>query len=367
MFLTIITFIIILTIIVFAHELGHFWTARKLGVTVEEFGFGFPPRLWSFIKKKTVYSINWIPLGGFVRIKGESGEDRDAEDSFASKAAWKKAAILSAGVIMNVVLAFIALSIGFMMGLPTVVDQETAGVSVSDRAVQIVSVEEGSVAQSIGLEMGDRIVSIDQQVFSSDQQIIEYIQNDQDRILSLVVNRFGEDLSLEADLTGQEQSILGVYLATTGLVKYPWYRAIWEGLRATGYVLVQIVMAFYLIIKGLFVGVGPGLQVAGPVGVAVLTGQMAQLGFAYLLQFTALLSLNLAIINILPFPALDGGRLVFVLIEKIRRKPNNTNIEAMIHNTGFILLLFLMFVVTYKDIARNSVRIMGALKGLIGL
>lgn len=367
MFFTIIIFIIILTIIVFVHELGHFWTAKKLGVNVEEFGFGFPPRLWGFMKNKTMYSINWIPLGGFVKIKGESGEDRDDQDSFASKAAWKKSAILSAGVLMNVVLAFVALSIGFMIGLPTVVDESLEGVQITDRAVQIVSVEEGSAAEQIGLAMGDKIISIDNQTFVNDQQITEYIQNDDDRILSLVINRFGDEVYLEADLTNQDESVLGVYLATTGLVRYQWYEAIWEGFRATGYVLVQILMAFYLLIKGLFVGAGSGLQVAGPIGVAVLTGQMAQLGFAYLLQFTALLSLNLAIINILPFPALDGGRLVFVLIEKIRRKPNNTNVEAIVHNTGFILLLFLMLVVTYKDIARNSGKILSGLKGLIGL
>jgi regulator of sigma E protease len=120
--------------------------------------------------------------------------------------------------------------------------------------------------------------------------------------------------------------------------------------------------AFYLLLKGFILGTGPGLEVAGPVGVAVLTGQMARLGFSYLLQFTALFSLNLAIINILPFPALDGGRLLFILIEKIRRKPNNEAVEGVIHNIGFILLLVLIFVITYKDIAKYGSHILEFLK-----
>jgi regulator of sigma E protease len=189
-----------------------------------------------------------------------------------------------------------------------------------------------------------------------------YIRNDADGLLNLQIKRVDEELFLSADLSGQSEKILGVYLTEVGLVRYHWYEAIVQGFKATFFILWQIIVAFYLLLKGFILGTGPGLEVAGPVGVAVLTGQMARLGFSYLLQFTALFSLNLAIINILPFPALDGGRLLFILIEKIRRKPNNEAVEGVIHNIGFILLLVLIFVITYKDIAKYGSHILEFLK-----
>ncbi|MFW0838005.1 MAG: RIP metalloprotease RseP [Candidatus Komeilibacteria bacterium] len=366
MWLTIIVFIIVLGLIVLVHELGHFWTARKLGVKVEEFGFGFPPRIFGRKHKGVIYSLNWIPLGGFVKIKGEAGEAKDDPDSFSHQSAGRRTLILSAGVIMNVLFAFVLLTAGFMIGLPSVVDDLPAGARVDSTHIQIVQVEPDSVAQNLALQLGDEIVSIDEQQFSSVVAITDYIRNDQDKILALQLKRYGEDLHLTADLTSQDVPVLGVYLAKTGLVHYPWYQAIWEGAQATVNVLWQIVYAFYSLLAGLLSGAGTSLQVAGPVGVAVMTGQMAKLGFVYLLQFAALLSLNLAIINILPFPALDGGRILFVIIEKIRRRPNNEMIEAVIHNIGFFLLIFLMFVVTYKDLARYGGRIWGVFSGWFG-
>ncbi len=362
MLLTIITFIIVLSVIVFVHELGHFLTARKLGVKVEEFGFGFPPRIWGYKKGETIYSINWIPIGGFVKIKGEDGTDRGETDSFTSQSAARRSLILSAGVIMNVILAFILLTIGFIIGLPAAIDGNTDGIVVRQEEIQVIEVSPESVASTIGLKVGDQIISIDGQTFVSTDEMTSYIRNDADGLLNLQIKRVDEELFLSADLSGQSEKILGVYLTEVGLVRYHWYEAIVQGFKATFFILWQIIVAFYLLLKGFILGTGPGLEVAGPVGVAVLTGQMARLGFSYLLQFTALFSLNLAIINILPFPALDGGRLLFILIEKIRRKPNNEAVEGVIHNIGFILLLVLIFVITYKDIAKYGSHILEFLK-----
>lgn len=360
MFLTIITFVIVLGVIIFVHELGHFITARKFGVKVEEFGFGFPPRIWGKKKGDTTYSINWIPLGGFVKIKGESGEDKNDPDSFSYQKPWKRAIILSAGVIMNIILAFVLLSIGFMIGLPSVVEDNMAGTFVSDRKIQIVEVSPDTVAATLDLKTGDEILSIDGQSFGSTVAMTEYIRQDQDGILNLEIGRLSGDITVVADLTNVEPKVLGVYLADTGLVRYTWWQAIINGFKATWYILVQIIVAFYLLLKALIMGTGTSMEVAGPVGVAVITGQMARLGIAHVLQFTALFSLNLAVINIIPFPALDGGRLLFVLIEKVRRKPNNENIETLVHNIGFIILLLLIFVITYKDIAKYGTQIIGA-------
>jgi len=360
MFLTIITFIIVLAVIVLVHELGHFTAARIFGVKVEEFGLGFPPRAWGKKKGDTIYSLNWVPLGGFVKIKGEGGENKEDEDSFSHQAAWKRSIILSAGVFMNIVLAIVLLSIGFMIGLPSVVEEDMANAKVNQRKIQIVEVSPDTPASLLDLKTGDEIVNIDGQTFTSTVAMTEYIRDDEDGVLNMQIKRIDEDFTVIADLKDVEPKVLGVYLADTGIVKYTWWQSIINAFKATWYILVQIVVAFYTLLKGLIMGTGSSLEVAGPVGVAVITGQMARLGIAHLLQFTALFSLNLAVINILPFPALDGGRLLFVAIEKLRRKPNDEKIETAIHNIGFIILLILIFVITYKDIAKYSTQIMGA-------
>lgn len=362
---TTIIFIIILGILVLVHELGHFWTARKFKVLVEEFGFGFPPKLFSWVGKKTTYSLNWIPIGGFVKIKGEGGECKNEEDSFSYQKAWKRLIILVAGVSMNIILAFVLLSIGFMIGLPGVVDQQVNGADITNEKVQIVQIEKNSIAEKIGLQTNDQIISIDDQNVISVESVIKQIQNDSDRKLNILIKRANQTISKEATFAAGEKMVLGVYLVKSGIVQYPWWQAIVQGFKATIYTLVQIVLALFLLIKGVFVGQGPSLELAGPIGVAVLTGEMKKMGIAYLLQFTAFLSLNLAIVNLLPLPALDGGRILFIIIEKIRRKPNNEDIERIIHSVGFFALLFVMFLVTYKDLSKYGGHLIEIVKNYI--
>lgn len=371
MILTIIIFILVLSVLVFVHEFGHFWTARRFGVRADEFGFGFPPRAIGFYKdvngkwrkvvgKKevtdaadTIYSINWIPLGGFVKIKGEEGDNEQDPDSFANKRPWKRALILSAGVIMNVVLAVVLFSIGSMVGIPKAVNEVGDRVTITDKKIQIVEVLPDTPAEKADLRMADILMSINGKEFDSIGEVQEYVDSHGEEELTYTVKRGDETKKVTVtpeELEGTDREGVGVALVATGLVKYPFFTAIWEGIKTTGFLLVGIVVALFGLIKGLIVGEGVSGGVAGPVGIAALTGQVAEMGFVYLMQFTALLSVNLAIINFIPFPALDGGRVLFLVIEKIKGSPVKKETEAIFHNVGFALLMLLILVITFNDI-----------------
>jgi len=352
--LTFIIFIVVLSLLVLVHEFGHFWTAKKMGMSVGEFGFGFPPRAWSITYKGTVYSINWLPLGGFVKIKGENGEFRNDPDSFVSKKPWQRFIVLAAGVIMNFLLAVVLLSFGFMVGLPQSVEG-LKGAQISDQKLQVIEVLKGSPAEAADLKIGDDLKTINGRQLSTAADLTEQAKTLLDQKASLVVLRDGQNLTKTVDvkvLTATGKPGIGVGLMATGIVRYSPLRAIWEGFRSTINLTGQMISGFYQLIKGVILGKGPGMEVSGPIGIAVMTGEVARLGFAYLIQFTALLSINLAVINFLPFPALDGGRAIFVILEKIRRKPVSQKIEGIFHTVGFALLMLLVVIVTFKDIVR---------------
>ncbi len=367
MFFTIIIFIAIICLLVFAHEIGHFISAKKAGVAVEEFGFGFPPRLFSFKKKETIYSINLIPIGGFVKIKGESGRDSAEKDSFVNKKFWQKSIILGSGVTMNIFFAFILITIGLMIGLPTIIDDEQPlPANITNQKIQIATIYEKSAADLGGLKIGDVILTIDGQSFPKVVEMQKYIKTHQNNSLSLEIERGKEKFIKEitpALIEGNNEKLLGVNLVSTGLIHYNFFLAIYHGFLTTFSLIFEIITALYWLIRGAISGANITNQLAGPVGVAVLTSQVTKLGFIYLIQFTALLSLNLAIINILPFPALDGGRILFIIIEKIRGKPNNEKIESLIHNIGFSLLMILIVFVTYRDLLRYGQKLINNLKG----
>ncbi|OIP80319.1 MAG: RIP metalloprotease RseP [Parcubacteria group bacterium CG2_30_45_37] len=376
MLLTIITFIIVLSVLVFAHELGHFLTARRFGVKAEEFGFGFPPRAfgvyknpegkWKFVwggkevadSPETVYSINWLPLGGFVKIKGENGENESEQDSFASRSIGQRAMMLSAGVVMNIVLAAILISAGFMMGLPQALDGSLdSGARISDRKIQVVQVVKNSPAELAGLQLGDTILSIDGNEFADFEELQAYVNARIGKVLDYRIGRGAETLAEKITpvvMAETGRGGIGIAISEIGLVRYPWQLAIWQGVKTTLILTWAIMVAFYELIKGLIFGQGVTADLSGPVGIATLTGQVARLGFIYLLQFTALLSINLAVINFFPFPALDGGRVLFLIIEKIKGSPVKKEVEGAIHNIGFALLMVLVLVVTFRDINRFS-------------
>ncbi|MFH0987802.1 MAG: RIP metalloprotease RseP [Parcubacteria group bacterium] len=376
MLLTIILFLLLLSLLVFVHELGHFYFARKFGVKVDEFGFGIPPRIFGLqffqkIKlkwgnsptnpedKKTLYSLNWIPLGGFVKLKGEEGDFRDEQDSFASKKIWQRMIILSAGVVMNAILCAVCLAIAFMIGAPQVVDSTATNGIVKDAKIQIVSVLPDSIAEKAGLKMGDAFLTLDNIKITTIEQLQNYLAQKENKDVAVGVDRYGERLTVNVQpkiLAETNKPGIGVALAQTGIVSYPWYKSIWFGIVAAGNMFIQIIVAFYNIIKNAILGNSLGVDVAGPVGIAVLTGQMARMGFVYLLQFAALLSMNLAIINFLPFPALDGGRFWFLIVEKIRRKPVKQSVEQLVHTIGFMALLALALLITGRDIWKMIIK-----------
>ncbi len=367
---TIILFVIVLSLLVFVHELGHFLMARKMGMKVEEFGFGFPPRLWGVKKGDTLYSINWIPLGGFVKIKGESGDHKHANDSFASKKPWQRFLVLIAGVAMNIVLAAVLFSIGYMIGLPAIVDDTLSrSARVADHELMVMQVVDESPAAVAGVVAGDVLVSIDGRVFTTDADARDYMHKNAGDGVSVVVQT-REDIARTYELSSTyleafDTEAVGIAFVSTGLVSYPFFQAIGQGIYATGQMTYEVGRAFYVLIRDLIVTQEVAVELSGPVGIAVMTGEVAARGLVYLIQFTALLSINLAIINIFPFPALDGGRILFLIIEKIRGRALNERFEIMTHNLGFLLLMGLIVFVTYKDFVTFGDQILGALKSLI--
>lgn len=367
MFSSIILFLVVLSVLVLVHEAGHFFTALWMGAKVEEFGVGFPPRAWSRVKNGIRYSINWIPLGGFVKIKGESGADSHDPDSFASKPAWKRFIVLAAGVTMNFLLAVVLLSVGYGIGMPQVVDDTlSAQAHVREEKVHVVNVAEASPAATAGIEPGDELQSIDAQNFETAEEAQKYIQAHADNEMTIVVKRGEEYFTYAAtpiELAEAEgRKVLGIGLIQTGIVSYPLYLAPIKGFETTVYFTKEIIIAFYDLIKNLIVHQEVAVDLSGPVGIAVMTGEVAKLGLSYLIQFAAVLSINLAVINFIPFPALDGGRVLFLLIEKLRGKPVNARIEAVVHNLGFALLMTLVILITYRDLVRFGGELFGALK-----
>ncbi len=370
---TIIVFVIILGILIFVHELGHFLAAKGLGVRVEEFGFGFPPRLVRLFKKgDTEYTLNWIPVGGFVKMTGQSDfeavdqeEIKDDPKSFLNKKPWKRLIILSAGVAMNFALAAVLLSVGFMIGLPAAVgDDMPANAEVFDQRLQILLTSAGSPAEEAGLNSGDTILALNDYVPQTVDDVVTYANEHKGQEIEMTVERGDEVFTAPVEARAESppgEGPLGISVAETGRVAFPWYEAIWQGIKATGQLTVEIIVAFGRLIASLITAGQVTGEVAGPVGIAVLTGQVTKLGFVYILQFTALLSINLAIINILPFPALDGGHILFLLVEKIRGKKTekDARIENIIHLIGFALIFALLAAVTYKDVARSWDKIVG--------
>ncbi|MFC1678225.1 RIP metalloprotease RseP [Patescibacteria group bacterium] len=374
MALTIVTFIIVLSILVFVHELGHFYTARKFGVKAEEFGFGFPPRVWGIYKDKegnwrhvkgkkevtdapgTIYSINWLPIGGFVKIKGEDGEDRSDNDSFSNRKIWQRTIIILAGVTMNIVLAAVLISFGYMVGLPQSLDEGISSRAiVSERQIQVVEVLPNTPAEQAGMKLGDIVVAVNRNEFQSGEELQVFTEKNIGESLTYDIKRGGEEMVIQVTpeiIEDTNKGGVGIGISEVGIVRYPIYLAFWEGTKTTIFLTWFIMIAFYELIKGLILGQGMTIDLGGPVRIAQITGDAVRMGLAYLINFTALLSINLAIINAFPFPALDGGRLLFLIIEKIKGGPVKKEVEAIVHNIGFALLILLVIIVTFNDIAR---------------
>ncbi len=369
MIATLLVLVIVLSLLVFVHEFGHFVTAKLSGIKVEEFGFGFPPRIAGFKRGETVYSVNWIPLGGFVKIKGESGGDAHERDSFSSRKPWQRAVILCAGVAMNVVLAWFLLTVGYLIGLPQVAEDLPAGARVANAKIQIYSVLKNSPADMAGFQTGDALIAVDGKLISGVEDFRAYTASHEGVPVAVSVSRDGASIEqpvVPKKLSETGQPGIGIAIVKTGLVSYPFYLAPIEGADATISFVREIFVAFYGLFRDLFTSRAVSVEFSGPVGIAVLTAEMVKLGFRYLLQFTALLSVNLAVINILPLPALDGGRVLFLVIEKLRGRAVSARIENMTHNIGFALLMLLVLVITYQDVVKFGDKIRQTLSSFLG-
>ena len=373
MLITIIIFFLILGLLIFVHEMGHFIAAKRAGAKVEEFGMGLPPRIFGIKRGETIYSINWLPIGGFCKILGEEGEGKDNSRSMASMPVGARAKIFAAGVAMNFLLAIVLLIIGYSIGLPTAFEENQTG-TVIDPKVQIQEIVKDSPAEMAGLQVGDAIVKIKKPSFvpngtlKNKQEFEEKNIGNVKDVQNFVGANKGEEIILEIKrgkeileiaAVPKENSegvgILGIGLVKTGIVSYPIHKAIWMGIATTINLVIMIIVLFSGFLWNLIVGAPSGLEVAGPVGIAVLTGQMVDMGFVYILQFTALISINLALINIFPFPALDGGHLLFLGIEKIKGQPVKKELLNKINNAGFAFLLFLILFITAKDFAKFDI------------
>jgi regulator of sigma E protease len=520
--ITIVTFLVIFSILILVHEWGHFFMARRNGVKVEEFGFGLPPRLWGKKYGGVLYSINWIPFGGFVRMLGEDPHDKKAAKdprSFACKTKWQRSKIVCAGVFMNFVLAWVLLSIGFVLGMqPLMVNSDDFLQFIRDGRIDVApglyvdNVEEWSIAEYEGFVKGDKIKTINglqvkdvaqinaviasgenftingtefdvsvpgtkagfsfnvfemprvivgetkseylkegdviwavngQEIFyaseiasllarNADQEVEFTISRDQEVMnVEVVVPQehrtvishvfFGtpaEEAGIEqgdvlvkvnneevwlpeqavaaASLTPEGESVtyeierddirvvkvmgrnndgyVGVLLGLQYIsenqvfsyydgievssvteihdVQYPVYEAPVEAFSEMGRISVYTAAMVGQLFGNIFTTASVPEGVAGPVGIAQMTGLYVQEGFVALLRFLALLSLSLGVINIFPFPALDGGRMAFIIVEAIRGKPVDAKIEGLIHSLGFIFLIIVIFMVTFQDIAR---------------
>ncbi len=354
--LTLLIFVIVLSVLVFVHELGHFIVAKRAGMRVDEFGFGFPPRIWGIRRGETTYSINWIPFGGFVKIHGEDDTAHVEPRSFASKPLWQRAAVLVAGVAMNVVLAFVLLTIVHSVGVRTVIERRSQAL---DATIEIAAVAPDSPAAAAGLQEADEVLS-----YREGDSLIrpETVKNLQEYITA----HKGDEVLLEIrhkGVTSEKrmvprvnpppgQGALGVSLLMTGTLQMNFSGAVKPSVYETGAMIKQTVGGYATAIKSIFHTSATPVELTGPIGIAVYTGKIARMGIVYLLQFMALISVNLAVLNIIPFPALDGGRLLFVLIEAVFRKPLPRKIEQAVNALGFALLLLLMIYVTTKDIIK---------------
>lgn len=445
--MTIILFLVVLAVLIFAHELGHFLVAKESGIRVDEFAIGFPPRIFSWVSGETKYVLNLIPFGGYVKIFGENPDEesikgKDSKRSFVNAKKWKQVCVLLAGIFFNILFAWILISISFMFGSLVPVGEGASDYSkyIKDSQVILTGIAPDSIAKKIGLQAGDNIVKIisegkqygtDDSKDISIAKIQEAIADNKNTELEIFYKRDGQLLSakvipalvpvsststnstiiststtyvvqagdtlntiaqkygfpdyIKAGISSvpsgnfdfikvgdvivikqvninttatsrvndiPSKKIIGIYMENVGVVKLNPVLALWEGGKLTVITVKQVAIGLGTFLFKAVKGQGDFSQVSGPVGIVGLVGDAAHFGLAYFLGFVAFISLNLAVINLVPFPALDGGRVLFVIIEAIIRRPIKPKIANAANAIGFFILITLMLVITYRDILK---------------
>lgn len=341
--MAILPFLILFSLLIFVHEGGHFILSKLFGVSVPEFGFGYPPRIWGKRLKGTLYSINLIPFGGFARIKGTEGEYSgigDA-DSFAVQPMWRRVAITVGGVLGNFVLAWLLFSILFIVGNPTAAGK-----------VHVDEVAENSPVAVVGIAAGDYILSFEGEKVETSDELIALIAGNAGKLSVMEVERAGETRLAAAVPRAdppEGEGALGFTISTGILYEK---MAVW---KAPFFALAETAKTAGLMVKfaAELIGdllKGEAVMVGGPVAILALTGTYVSYGLRIFAQFAALLSINLVVVNLLPIPALDGGRLLFVAVEAIRGKKVSARTENFVNSLGFICLLILMVLISIHDV-----------------
>jgi regulator of sigma E protease len=412
--------LIVLAILIFVHELGHFLTAKMFGIRVDEFAIGFPPKIFSFSLKKgnelekvseseeitideeitkdgvlketiidrrreidvirpnnkwqfwfgnkkgneeeikgTVYTVNLIPFGGFVKIFGENPNDEsidgpDSKRSFVNVSKWRQIVVLLAGISMNIIFAWLLISASFNIGLVTSIDNQYKD-NAKDVSVIVTSVMKDSPAENAGMRPGDRIIKISSKKNPSIEDVQNMIAKSSGK-LDIEYKRGNATGTVEVIATDNivnGRKAIGISMDMAGVVKFGFFRSFLEGAKLTVIETKNIAVGICEFIKGAVTGqAGILSDVSGPVGIANMVGQAESMGLSYLLGFIAIISINLAVLNLIPFPALDGGRALFVIIEAVIRRRIKPAILNWTNAIGFAILIVFMLFITYKDIAK---------------
>lgn len=347
--LQILQFILVLSVLILVHEAGHFFVARRMGVKVEEFGFGIPPRIWGKKYGETLYSLNWLPFGGFVRLHGENSEEGVTEPAraFVNKSKKARSAVIVAGVIMNFLLAIVLFSITYSF----------TGVPRQGDAVRILQVDEGSPAAEAQIVADDYVRAVNGSEIKGSDGFMAAVGSETGDI-TFTVEHDGEirDVVMTPRENPPEgEGPLGVVVSSTEVYFPVWWQrpfyGAYYGIQEALYWGGAVIGGFVMLFSNLFSGTVPG-DIAGPVGIYAITTEAASFGFLSLINFVGILSINLAVLNIIPFPALDGGRLLFIFLEGIFGKKVLPKIENVFHTVGMALLILLLIVITIGDVRR---------------
>lgn len=370
--------LVLFVCLVLIHEWGHFIVARRNKVDVEEFGLGFPPKAKTLTKKNgTEYTLNWLPLGGFVKLKGEHDIDTKP-GTFGAASTLAKTKIMLAGVVMNLVTAFILFTVVAWIGMPKLIDNQTTVASdtkivqtpQNQGVIKIGEVVEGSPASIAGLEKDDEIISVANTEINASEKVSEITSANSGKTVNIVILRDGNEISKEVTLNNQSPYLgIGSYSAQTGMEIR---RSTWSAPVVALGVMKDFTVATLKGLGNAIAGLGSivagsltgnqdarqagqaeaSSQVAGPVGIFAVLYEISKQGIGLVLFIIAIISLTLAIMNALPIPALDGGRLFVMLLFRAMKKPLKPEVEERIHGTGFMVLMALFILITVVDIRR---------------
>lgn len=364
--MSILIFLLVLFVLVLVHELGHFAVAKWTGMRVDEFGIGFPPKVFGIRRGETEYTFNLFPIGGFVKIYGEDSlvessdgvQNTTVSGSFISKSKWAQSAVLVAGISMNIIFAWLLIVLAFGLGVKSSVSEADA---TENAVLAITQVLPGGPAESAQLPTGAVIREVhadnDSLEILTPTSFSAFIEKHADIPVTIAYTLDGEMRMVqvtpkEGVIKDSTKPIIGVALTLVDTISRSFPEAVFDATVYTLYAIRDITFGIGNLIADIVQNKADFSEVAGPVGIVGLVGEASSYGMTALLMFTAFISLNLAVINILPFPALDGGRLLFVIIEAVKGTPIKAQYVAVLNTVGFFLLIVLMVAVTWNDIAK---------------